>query len=350
MPEIPVVNIVVEVVVPSSEIENCSEELWGLPEVTGLEEASTESESGLFQVPEEFEILEFGSEAAKKCAKWIHAQSFRGRQSVRLRIYFASADSEEHVAERVRQWALEKPFKVEWVSVRTLVDQDYAEEYRRSVRGQNLGKNLWVGPPWERAPQERLSFIVEPGLAFGTGDHPTTQLCLEALEDLSSQGKAFEQILDLGCGTGVLALAAKRFFPQAQVTASDLDPQCEEEFQKTLKLNGGEDLFFQLYFGPAGRAESLSRHLKSVDLLISNIYAEVLVQALPSIAVLLAEGGRWIASGILEGPSEDILQNALKKQGLEVLERRTRQRVRSDFSLSHGLEEETENWVLLQIE
>jgi ribosomal protein L11 methyltransferase len=141
-------------------------------------------------------------------------------------------------------------------------------------------------------------------MAFGTGDHPTTQLCLEKLFELRERGLKPKRILDLGTGTGVLALASRKFFPEAKISAIDLDPQCEENFLKNFELNQENPHSINQGFGSSGDIRSVQENF---DLVVSNIYAEVLASLLPEIDRVLDSQCLWITSGILKGPSESHL-------------------------------------------
>ncbi len=334
---------ILEIKAFSKFVDSLSEALWELPGVLGIEEQPVDG-PGFFQVGEEFEVLEFGSDAAKKCADFLDKQRFRGRGDLILKVYIDPALF--GLAKEKLQSLQEQGFRFELLQDTELKNIDYLDEYKKNVRGVSVGENLWVGPPWDQAPADKISFIVEPGLAFGTGDHPTTQLCLLELEKLSST-EQFKSILDLGTGTGVLALAAQKFFPQAKLMVSDLDPQCEFEVQKTFGLNHQSLQNIQAFYGPQGSAAAIRKHGHCFDLIISNIYAEVLASLTPDIRALLNSKGLWLVSGVLEGLPENKLLDAAERAGFRVLSRDALEKTTPQFNGKEGLLEETEVWVKL---
>jgi ribosomal protein L11 methyltransferase len=111
------------------------------------------------------------------------------------------------------------------------VSEDWVDRWRRFHRPARIGP-LWVGPPWESPPSDALAVVIDPGRAFGTGAHPTTRLCLELLLD-APRGS----VLDVGCGSGVLAIAASRL-GFAPVVAVDVDPTAVETSGATAAANG----------------------------------------------------------------------------------------------------------------
>jgi ribosomal protein L11 methyltransferase len=163
-----------------------------------------------------------------------------------------------------------------------------------------LDDRIWVGPPWEESPAHLERFVVDPGQAFGTGEHPTTQMCLLRLFELRNSGMQPRRVLDLGTGSGILALACARWWPRAEVWALDLDPLCGAELEKNARWNAiSLDERFHGVFGPTATTEKLEGVF---DLLVSNIYAEVLETLLPQVIEKLHDESRWLTSGIVEGP------------------------------------------------
>jgi ribosomal protein L11 methyltransferase len=181
-------------------------------------------------------------------------------------------------------------------------------------------------------------------MAFGTGDHPTTQMCLEFLEDLSEDSK-FQprRIVDIGTGSGILALAARYFFPKAELIVTDLDPLCAQEVAKTFVLNQTSmDKMLQV-FGP--KADLLRNPMRSVgaDLLLSNIYAEVLIQLLPQMALLVKTGAPWIVSGLLEGPATESFESASSAY-FQLQSSRSRIQEHPRLEASSGLSKISQAW------
>jgi ribosomal protein L11 methyltransferase len=172
-----------------------------------------------------------------------------------------------------------------------------------------VGERLLVLPAWLEVPPEqagRLVIRIDPGSAFGTGSHPTTRLCLEALEALAGEreraglgpGLRGLRVADLGCGSGILGLAALRL-GAATVAAADSDPLAERATRENAALNGLEGA--QALTVTTGSAEALSELLKGrgADLLLCNILAPVIEALIPSFARLLGPGGVGLLSGLL---------------------------------------------------
>jgi ribosomal protein L11 methyltransferase len=334
---------------PQRHVAKIADELVSWPACQGLEEVPDADAS--FYVPsEDFEILEFGSEAAEKCAEWLDSGAFqRGRSDIFLKVYFALEDTAH--ARGLEDFNLyldshgkRLPRGLELISWAELPNTDYLENYKKSVQGVSVGQSLWVGPPWSTPDEGRRAIVVEPGMAFGTGDHPTTQMCLEILEELAKNTDFRPQrIYDIGTGSGVLSVAARYFFPTAEIVMTDLDPLCEREVQKTFQLNALPFDRVQLVCGPRADLKHMATPWPQGDLLISNIYAEVLASLLPELAKLLRPGALWVVSGLLEGPATlEFESQAAKCFKLE--DSRTRIRERPLLEVGKGLSSEEEAW------
>lgn len=313
-------------------------DLWDCPGMQGIVEADA-SGSDMHQVPEDFEVLEFGSRAAKKWVEYVHGRPMAS--STFLHVYVAPDITAEQAAEIQR--VLEK-YKAVVESKETLEEKDYLKAYRDSVQGYNVGSTMWVGPPWAESPSDRKRLVVEPGLAFGTGDHPTTQLILEWLED--HRAEKLEHIYDLGTGSGILATAAQVFWPTAAITVSDNDPACRAVTEQTAELSGIDTSAWRKSFGDHEQNVIFSECVEHFDLVMSNIYAEVLLQLLDKIDAVVKPGGIWLASGILAGKREKQL---IRDAGMsfQLLDRRTKWREHLHQSKESGLESRDEEWVML---
>jgi len=204
---------------------------------------------------------------------------------------------------------------VQFFQLKKIEARDYLKEFRENV-GVYENKNFWIGPEWKKEASltQPIQLIIDPGLAFGTGTHPTTQMCCEELLNLQEKKllKTTDlKIWDLGCGSGVLSFAALKIFPNfKELLATDVDPLCEAEFLKNAQLNNMDLSRFSLSFGNEAEAVFLG---KNFDLLISNLYSEVLVSLLPSLDPCLPQGAFWVASGIMEGEAEETFLKATQE-------------------------------------
>ncbi|WP_265587107.1 50S ribosomal protein L11 methyltransferase [Sphingomicrobium arenosum] len=167
-----------------------------------------------------------------------------------------------------------------------------------------------------------IDFIVEAGLAFGTGQHATTAGCLEAIDRLGAAGKRFANIADIGTGTGLLAFAAQRLWPEARIVASDIDPVAIEVAEANASLNRiptGEGAGHVLLLTAPGLGHPLIANAKPFDLLIANILAGPLIDLAPGFAAALAPGGTMILSGLLDEQAERVAE-AYVAQGLDCID------------------------------
>lgn len=177
-----------------------------------------------------------------------------------------------------------------------LEDKDWEREWMTHYHPMQFGENFWVCPSWTEVPNPKaVNLMLDPGLAFGTGTHPTTALCLEWL---ASQDLGHQQVVDYGCGSGILGIAAL-LLGADKVTGVDIDPQALQATQDNLERNGLESSRLPVYFPE--QVPSLQ-----VDTLVANILAGPLKQLAPSIAELIKPGGKLLLSGLLDSQGEDV--------------------------------------------
>ena len=185
-----------------------------------------------------------------------------------------------------------------------------------------VGRNLLVLPSWLELPEEyknKKVIKIDPGAAFGTGSHPTTSLCLEALEKISLSSK---KILDIGSGSGILSIAA-RSFGASKIYAIDHDYLAINSTESNFRLNFGNLDNLKTYLGPFDWLIS-NNSLKNFDFILCNILAEVIKGIIPDISNCLKIDGEVILSGILNSQKDEIIKllNARNFQINEVSSRK----------------------------
>jgi ribosomal protein L11 methyltransferase len=178
------------------------------------------------------------------------------------------------------------------LEVSEIADRDWLAEWKKDWQPVEVGRFI-IAPPWSEVTDaaDRIVIRIEPGMAFGTGTHETTRLCLKAIEKHFRDGS----FLDAGSGTGILAIAAARMFPDARVEACDSDAEAIEIAKENARLNGVAD---QITF----RVGTVDEQTQSADLVCANLTAPVIVELLP--ALLGATCGRLVLSGILDSQIE----------------------------------------------
>jgi ribosomal protein L11 methyltransferase len=184
------------------------------------------------------------------------------------------------------------------MQLREVADRDWLGEWKKSWQPHPVGQRFIIAPPWSEvldAPG-RIPVRIEPGMAFGTGTHETTRLCLAAIENYFEGGS----FLDVGTGTGILAIAAALLCPEARVEACDTDGDAVEIARENARLNGvNERISFH-----TGTVDDL--RTASASLVCANLTADVIVPLLP--ALLGATCGTLILSGILDSQVEMVRQ------------------------------------------
>jgi ribosomal protein L11 methyltransferase len=187
--------------------------------------------------------------------------------------------------------------------VRSLGDADWRDSYKAHFKAWQFGRLHWV-PVWERAlfqlPTDHAVLWLDPGLAFGTGNHETTRLCIERLVGLASKQGTSGKVIDAGCGSGILALSAA-LLGYADVVAFDNDGEAVRVSEENAALNGltGRVKFSagDLLSGLAGR---------QAEIVLANIQADVLMRFAPQLLAAVAPGGTLVLSGILAIENEKV--------------------------------------------
>jgi len=219
--------------------------------------------------------------------------------------HFASA---EDASESARLFGAEPPVEVP--------ERDWSVAWRTHHRPMQVGPRSWVHPPWEKPPRPGVAVAIDPGMAFGTGSHPTTALCLERCDELLSRFPGAD-LLDVGTGSGVIALLAK-MLGAGRVVGTENDPVSLEAARQGAALNGIDGVDWVLAEDPA----AVPGRFKIV---IANILLNTLEELAPAIAGKVADGGRLVLSGLLAAQG-DAAERAYVAQGLRPVARKERER------------------------
>lgn len=180
--------------------------------------------------------------------------------------------------------------------VERIEDQDWERSWMDNFQPMRFGQRLWIVPSWHAAPEpDAVNLLLDPGLAFGTGTHPTTALCLEWLDGQKLDNCS---VLDFGCGSGILAIAAL-LLGAPQAVGTDIDPQALEASRDNASRNGIDPARFPVYL-PADLPQ------QPADVVVANILAGPLVSLAPQITALVKAGGRLALSGILAEQADEV--------------------------------------------
>ncbi|MCG3149976.1 MAG: Ribosomal protein L11 methyltransferase [Verrucomicrobiae bacterium] len=239
---------------PLADAESLSTRIWELPGILGIEELPADG-SLIFRPDLAHHFVRF--DGRQQFDDWLRTEEFRRGDHILLKVYHTG----------------ELPDGFEVIARGTVEPEDYLAKMREQHHGRQIGP-FWVGPPWEKPGQ--LPVIIEPGTAFGLGDHPTTQMCLELLSGHP------RRVLDFGAGSGILSIAAAKLWPDCELTLVEIDRQCWPNIEHNFTLNGlpVPPIYEQV---PAG----------AFDLVLANIYLEILK------SVLTINAPHFIISGLL---------------------------------------------------
>ena len=197
------------------------------------------------------------------------------------------------------------------ISTLNVRDEDWAEVWKKFYKPFKAGRSLVVKPTWEHydpQPGDRI-IEIDPGMAFGSGTHETTSMCLELLEDAMHGG---ESVIDVGTGSGILAIGAAMLGAK-DVLAIDIDPVAVRTAGENAALNGVQDKLTVLVGDLSDKASG------TYDIITANIVANAILSLAPAVPGLMAEGATFIASGIIDSRKDEVIAG-LKKAGLAVAE------------------------------
>jgi len=250
-----------------------------------------------------------GGVAAEQAA--VDERTARPAPKITVRAYLPVDDQLEHMKESIERalWHLGQIQSLPPLQYRELEATDWEDAWRAHYHPIPIGRSLLILPPWvEPDPGDRMPLVIEPGMAFGTGTHPTTQLCLNLLEGrISPETK----VVDLGCGSGILSVAAV-LLGAPQVLAVDIDQTAIEITLSNAERNGVDA---QIH-AAQGSLEQLPGLLEQgggepPDLLVANILASVLNKMLDDgLATIVKPAGWLILSGILDEQLPELLDRA----------------------------------------
>lgn len=233
-----------------------------------------------------------------------------------VRTFVAAADIDDETMDAIRQalWFVGRIRSVGELRIERRREEDWANAWKDHYQPVRVGNRVVVRPPWRTYDPDPEDVVIEldPGMAFGTGTHPTTRLCMLELEE---QLRAGDHVLDVGTGTGVLAIAALKLGADS-VDAVDIEPVSIRAAKENRDRNGVQD-DLRLAVGSVGANEPFSG---TYDLILANIIARILIELRDGLVAHLAPGGTLILSGIID-TKEELVRECFSAQGLKLARR-----------------------------
>ena len=266
------------------------------------------------------EATELFEPALEEIADAITLMEEEDGASFRLVGHCAAAPDRGEVAGRIAAIAAGAGVAAPEMTIEALPQTDWVSAYQNSVGPQIIGR-FFVYPSHFTGdtPAGLLPIRLDAGLAFGTGEHGSTRGCLMALDALESSGLNPAEVLDLGCGSAILAIGAALLWPEARIVAADNDPAAVATAEENLLRNGCDrrvETMESDFFGAAS--------LKSASpyaLIVANILAGPLIEHAGDLMQNLAAGGRLVLAGLLTSQAEDVVA-AHRRHGAEIIDRR----------------------------
>lgn len=190
------------------------------------------------------------------------------------------------------------------ISLETVEEEDWEESWKQFFKPRELGEGFIVAPSWEEPPKSeaRTLIVLDPGQAFGTGDHATTRLCIELLEEEVGPGAI---VCDIGTGSGILAIVAKKLGAD-EVYATEIEEAAFESAQRNFERNDVEVAIWN--------TSTIPEEVPECDVVVSNLVSAIIVKVAAAISEIVGEGGVWIFSGVIPDNLPDV-QRAGEKAG-----------------------------------
>lgn len=238
--------------------------------------------------------------------------------------YLPMDEQVEETRQRVEEalWYLGRIRPLSEAQYQIIQQVNWNEAWKEHYHPIPIGNRLMIVPAWLEPPLEgRIPIRIDPGMAFGTGTHPTTQLCLGAVEAAMQPGSALtHDVIDLGCGTAILAIAALKL-GACRALGVDIDPQAIQAAHENARTNGEMERL-ELGVGSLAEIRAGQFSIQKACLVLANILAPVLARLLDEgLGELLMPGGCLVLSGILAEQEKEV-QATMERNGLHVIERR----------------------------
>ncbi len=237
-------------------------------------------------------------------------------EGVTIKAYFPESeditDKLDMARDRIERIPLRETGKsLGQVTVSEVYEKDWSETWKKYYKPVRIGKRIVIKPTWEEYEKEDEDIVIEldPGMAFGTGTHETTILCIEALEKYMNEGAL---VYDVGCGSGILSVVAARLGAR-KVIGIDIDELCVKVSKENISINGVEDLV------EVRKGNLLDSVNEKADIIVSNIIAEVIINMVPDLKAYINDDGIFIASGIITEKLSSVM-DALRNNGFNIVE------------------------------
>ncbi|NLW41388.1 MAG: 50S ribosomal protein L11 methyltransferase [Tissierellia bacterium] len=237
-------------------------------------------------------------------------------EGVIIKAYFPEDDNLNKKIELVRENIEvipqnERGKKLGEVTVTEVYEEDWAEAWKKYYKPVRIGERIVIKPTWEEYEKNEDELIIEldPGMAFGTGTHETTMMCIEALESYVKDG---HKLFDIGCGSGILSIVAAKLGAE-KVIGVDIDSTCVKVSQENIRMNEVEDLI------EIRQGNLLDVVHEKAHIIVANIIAEVIIEMTDYVPDYLYDGGIFIASGIIL-EKVDRVRKKLEDKGFKILE------------------------------
>lgn len=198
-------------------------------------------------------------------------------------------------------------------------DEDWSENWKKYFKPLEVGEKILIQPEWQPAEKtDRIVFVINPGMSFGTGTHDSTRFCIEEVEKCLKKG---DSVLDLGCGSGILSIIALLLGAE-RADAVDIDPNCIETAYSNLELNRIDRSRYSVVAGDITADAELRASFGKYDLVLANIVADVIIALAPYVRDFMKPDGKFICSGIINERRAEV-EKALERSGLLIEEERS---------------------------
>lgn len=233
-------------------------------------------------------------------------------EKIKVKAYFSKEEDTDSILKLLKEKIEDRGLGI--INTVELEDEDYLNNWKKYFKPFKIGENIIIKPSWEDYIEKDGDIIIDidPGMAFGTGTHETTSLCIEALEKYIEKG---DRVFDIGCGSGILSIASAKL-GSGKITSIDLDPLCVKISKENIKNNNLENII------DVKKGNLLDVIEDKADLIVANIIAEAIITMSENIGDYIKKDGIFIASGIILRKKDSVIE-ALEKNNFKIIETKT---------------------------